>query len=224
MLTILGTSHIAKQSMNEVRKEIDEKKPDIIAVELDRGRLEGLLNPKKQKLRLSDIRKVGVKGWVFALIGAWGEKKLGQHVGVSPGQDMLTAVKLARERKIPLALIDQEISITLKRFSKTLTWREKFRFVGDLIQGAVSRKKPDFDLRTVPSKEVIGKLIGHVKVRYPNVYKVLVTERNHVMARNLATLIRLNPEKHILAIVGAGHEDELDDLVTRYLTSTTKTI
>ncbi len=213
MLTLLGTSHIAKQSLNEVRKAIEEGKPDIIALELDRGRLESLLNPQKQKIRLRDMARVGIKGWMFAQLGSWAEKKLGKHVGVAPGAEMLTAVRLAREKKIPIALIDQEISITLKRFSKALTWKEKFRFVWDVFAGVFSRKKPDFDLRTVPTQQVLEKLIGQVKVSYPNVYRVLVTERNHVMANRLYSLLRANPEKRILAIVGAGHVEEMERLL-----------
>ncbi|MBI4151301.1 TraB/GumN family protein [Candidatus Woesearchaeota archaeon] len=213
MLTLLGTSHIARQSLTEVRKAIEEDKPDIIALELDRGRLESLLNPQKQKIRLRDMARVGVKGWLFAQLGAWAEKKLGKHVGVAPGAEMLIAVRLAREKKIPIALIDQDISVTLKRFSNALTWREKGRFVWDVLSGMVSRKKPDFDLRTVPAQDVLDRLIKQVKVRYPNVYRVLVTERNQVMAKRLHTLLRANPDKHILAIVGAGHVEEMEDLL-----------
>lgn len=220
-LVIVGTSHIARQSVHEVTQAIENEKPDIIAVELDRGRLDHLLHPQKSRTRLSDIRRVGVKGWLFGLFGAWAEKALGKHVGVSPGQDMLTAVRLARQNKLPLALVDQEIAVTLRRFSQALTWREKGRFLVDIVKGVIFREKEfGFDLRTVPSKQVITKLLDRVKKRYPNVYRVLVTERNHVMARNLAHLIRLHPDKRIIAIVGAGHEKELEALVQQRLAST----
>ncbi|MBI4145355.1 TraB/GumN family protein [Candidatus Woesearchaeota archaeon] len=220
-LIIVGTSHIARQSIHEVTHAIDAAKPDIIAIELDRGRLAHLLHPQKSRTRLSDIRRVGVKGWLFGLFGAWAERALGKHVGVAPGQDMLTAVRLARERKLPLALVDQEIAITLKRFSQALTWREKGRFLVDVIKGVIFREKElGFDLRTVPSKQVIARLLDRVKRRYPNVYRVLVTERNHVMARNLAHLLRLHPDKKVVAIVGAGHEKELEALVRQRLAST----
>jgi len=215
-LVIVGTSHIAKESVDEVARTIEEIKPNIIALELDRGRLHHLLHPGKRKLSFRDIRHVGVKGWLFAQFGAWAEKKLGQHVGVSPGQEMLTAVRIARQKKIPIALVDQEISITLRRFSQTLTWRERWRFFVDIITGVFKRKEFDFDLRTVPSEKVIAKLIGRVKRRYPNVYKVLVSERNDVMARNIAVLMKLNPGKNVMAVMGAGHEDEMEALVKKY--------
>lgn len=219
-LVIVGTSHIAKESVSEVKQVIEKEAPDIVALELDKGRLHHLLDPKKRKSSLRDIRHVGFKGWVFAQLGAWAEKKLGQHVGVSPGQEMLTAFYLAKEKKLPVALVDQDITITLKRFSKTLTWRERFRFLGDIISGVLRRKDFGFDIRTVPSEKIIAKLIGRVKKHYPNVYKVLVVERNEVMARNLAMLLKMNPGKKIVAVVGAGHERELELLVKKYLSKT----
>ena len=73
----------------------------------------------------------------------------------------------------------------------------------------------NIDLSKVPSKKLIKKLIGIVKKKYPNVYMVLVEERNKIMAKNLSSLMRKFPEKKILAVIGAGHEDEILDLVKK---------
>ena len=127
-LTIIGTSHIARQSIDEVKIAIEEGMQDIIALELDNKRLYSLFKKNQNKIRIYDITRVGVKGFIFSLIGAWAEKKLGKLVGVSPGSEMKIAVKLARKHKIKLALIDQDIEITLQRLSKTLTWKEKWNF------------------------------------------------------------------------------------------------
>ena len=133
-LTIIGTSHIAKQSIQEVKNVIEKTKPDIIALELDKKRFFSLTSKTKRKLKLRDITKLGVKGFLFNLIGAWAEKKLGNIVRVEPGSEMLTAIKLAKKNKIKIALIDQDIEITLKKLSKRLTWKEKGRFVIDIFK------------------------------------------------------------------------------------------
>lgn len=215
-LVIIGTSHIAKESVDEVTRTIEHEKPEVIAIELDRGRLDHLLSPNKRKMSWKDIRHVGLKGWIFALLGAWAEKKLGQHVGVSPGAEMLTAVRIARQKKIPIALVDQDIRITLKRFSKVLSWKERWRFLVDIVSGIFKKRQIEFDLRKVPSEKVIKKLLGQVKKRYPNVYRVLVQERNDVMARNIAILMKLHPGKKVLAVMGAGHEEEMEALIKMY--------
>ncbi len=112
-LTIIGTSHIAKQSIKEVQIVILKEEPDIVALELDKRRLTALLSEKKSKITIKDIKHVGLKGWIFSIIGAWVEKKLGDQVGVSPGSDMVAAFKAARKAKAKVALIDQDIEITL---------------------------------------------------------------------------------------------------------------
>jgi len=212
-LAIIGTSHIAKQSLEEVEKAIVEGKPDIIALELDRRRLYSLFK-KPGKVRIYDIKRVGIKGFVFSLIGAWAEKKLGEIVGVAPGSEMKKAVRLAKKNKIKIALIDQDIEITLQKFSKSLTWKEKWNFIVDIIKAIFVRKKViEFDLTKVPSKKIIKKLVSQVKKRYPNVYNVLIEERNHVMAENLRKIMELHPDKKILAIIGAGHEDDILKLI-----------
>ena len=212
-LTIIGTSHIAKQSLEDVEKAIVDGKPDIVALELDRRRLYSLFK-KPGKIRIYDIKRVGIKGFIVSLIGAWAEKKLGKLVGVAPGSEMQKAVRLAKKNKIKLALIDQDIEVTLKRFSKSLTWGERWNFIVDVIKSIFVRKKViEFDLTKVPSRNVIKKLVGQLKKRYPNIYKVLIEERNNVMAENLRKIMEMYPDKKILAIIGAGHEDDILNLI-----------
>ena len=214
-LMIIGTSHIAKQSLEDVEKAIEGWKPDIVALELDNRRLYSMFR-KPGKIRLYDIKRIGIKGFIFSLIGAWAEKKLGNMVGVAPGSEMKNAVRLARKNNIKVALIDQDIEITLRRFSKSLTWKEKWNFFADILKAIFSRKDViEFDLTKVPSKKVIKKLIEHVKERYPNVYKVLIEERNEVMANNLHKIMSEYPSKRILAIIGAGHEDDILNLIKK---------
>ncbi|MGH9424718.1 MAG: TraB/GumN family protein, partial [Terriglobia bacterium] len=113
-----------------------------------------------------------------------------------------------------LALVDQDIEVTLKRFSQTLTWKEKWRLLVDVLKGLVLRKSEfAFDLSTVPDEKLIQKMIKQVQKRYPNIYRVLVTERNQVMAHRLAHLMHSYPDKLIVAVVGAGHGKELVQLI-----------
>jgi len=209
-LTIIGTSHIAKESVNAVKLHIEKEKPDIVALELDHKRLHALLHPGK-KDHLYAIKKVGFKGFLFSVIGEWAEKKLGKMVGVKPGTEMLTAFHEARKNKAEVVLIDQDIEITLKRFSKTLSWREKFNFFVDIVKAPFSKNKIKIDLNKVPSQELISMLISEVKKRYPNLYKVLIEERNEIMSRRLYNLMK--EKKKILAVVGAGHEEEIIKLI-----------
>ena len=101
---ILGTSHIARQSIEEVKRLIETEHPDIIALELDRKRLPALMSNAQRKVDFRAIRQIGLKGFLFSIIGAWAERKLGKIVGVAPGSEMKKAVILAKKNKKEIAV------------------------------------------------------------------------------------------------------------------------
>jgi pheromone shutdown-related protein TraB len=211
-IRLIGTSHIAKESIQKIHEEFSNLNPDIVCVELDNKRLHALLTDQKPDRSLSGIKKYGLQGYLFAVIGGYVQEKLGNVVGVKAGSDMLTAINLAKSSNKQLSLIDQDIEVTLKRFSKAFTWREKFRLFRDILKAPFS-KKMQIDLNTIPKEELISKLMGDLKKRYPNIHKVLVEERNQVMAKNIYKIMSKNEDKRILVIIGAGHEKELLQLI-----------
>ncbi|NQU78172.1 TraB/GumN family protein [Candidatus Woesearchaeota archaeon] len=217
-LLLIGTSHISAESIKEIEDAFMRHAPAIVAVELDRKRLHALMTDEKTRPGLAAMLKVGLKGFMFAVIGGWIQRKLGNAVGVSPGSEMKRAVQLAGETKAKVALIDRDIDQTLHKFSQNLTWKEKFRFIAELIKSVLFKKKMlkelgiedgNLDLSKVPSKQLIKTLLNHLEKRYPNVYDVLVRQRNVIMANNLVKLMHKFPDEPILAVVGAGHEEEM---------------
>jgi len=221
-ITIIGTSHIAAQSIKEIKSTFSSFKPEIVAVELDMQRATALLSGEKKNLSITAIGALGIKGFLFAKIGQYVQQKLGKSVGIIPGSDMKTALELAKEQKLQIALIDQPLQITLQNFSKQLTWKEKGRFVIDMAKGLLFPKKQmremgldTLDLRKVPEKELVLKMMKTLRERYPNVYKTLVEDRNKYMVKKLVQLLRSHPEKKILVVVGAGHKEEMEELLLK---------
>jgi len=215
-IRIVGTSHVAPESSVKVEKVIKDFKPDVVAVELDKQRLFALLHPEKAGVSFRDIKRVGFKGWLFGVLGAWIEKKIGKRVGVFPGDEMVKAVKAARDVGARVAVIDRPVQVTLKRFGRFLSWKEKGRFVVDFFKGLFG-KGIRFDVSKVPSDKVVRELIGIVKSRYPNVYRVLIEERNVFMAKQIVKLLRGSPDLRVVVVVGIGHEAGLRRLLKRYL-------
>ncbi|MFH0870839.1 MAG: TraB/GumN family protein [archaeon] len=211
-LTIIGTSHIASHSVREIEQAFRESNPDVVAVELDHSRLQALLSEKKPDYSPWIIREIGLKGYLFAVIGGLVQQKLGDIVGVKPGSDMLKAITLARDNGRKIALIDRDIRVTLSRLSKKITWKERFNFLIDIFRAPFS-KRMHLDLSKVPEKKMIFELMKLLKTRYPGLYQVLVEERNHIMALKLHGLMENYPDKHILAVVGAGHEEALLSMI-----------
>jgi pheromone shutdown-related protein TraB len=218
-ISIIGTSHISRQSIEEIKKQFSIIDPEVVAVELDVKRLRSL-GQKESKLDIRIIGHIGIKGFIFAWVARFVQKRLGRIVNVTPGSDMLTAVKLAKAHKKKLALIDQDIDITLKKFSKSLTWKERWNFLVDIVKSLIFPKQElkklglsNFDLTKVPEKELIRSLIKRVEERYPGVYKVLIKERNIIMAKRLVELSLKHDS--ILAVVGAGHLEDMADIIKK---------
>ena len=162
-IKIIGSSHIARESIENVKKHIKEFSPDIIALELDRKRLYAMLHKKQKPSYLASIRRVGVKGFLFSLIGSIAQKKLGRIVNVEPGSEMKTAFAIAKRNNIRVILIDQDIEVTLKKFSMAITWREKWNFLLDILKAILGiRPELKFDLRTVPDEKIIGILMQEI--------------------------------------------------------------
>ncbi len=221
-IKIIGTSHIAKQSVEEIKKAVAEFKPEIIAVELDLERAAALMDEKKRKIPWRELRHIGVKGYAFAKIGQYVQQKLGKSVGVAPGSEMKAALELARKLSLKVELIDQPIRITLRKFSQSFTWKERGRFCGDLILGLITPQRQmrrwgftQFDLRKVPKEEVIIQLMNVMKERYPSVYQTLVEDRNQYMVKKIIELLRTEKDKRILVIVGAGHKKGMEELLLK---------
>ncbi len=211
-LVLIGTSHISKESVSKVTEKFSEFKPDIVALELDKRRFYALINNIESKPSFSDIRRVGINGFLFLLIGTWMQKKLGKFTGVSPGSEMKTAIDLARDNNLKIALIDQDIEVTLRRFSQTFGWKEKLSMIKDILLAPFS-KSVTMDLSKVPEKKMIKALMAETKKRYPGIYKALVEERNEIMAANIIKILTDNPDSKVLAVVGAGHEEEILKIV-----------
>jgi pheromone shutdown-related protein TraB len=213
-LTIIGTSHIAESSLAEIEAVFIKENPGMVAVELDSDRLFSLLSDARPNYSPKMIFHLGFKGYLFALIGGLVQQKLGNIVGIKPGSDMLRAVQLAQENHKKLALIDQNIQVTLARLSKAFGWKEKLHFVIDIFSAPFSQRMK-IDLGKVPERELIKKLLGIMKKRYPGLHRVLVDERNRFMALRLNALMESYKDHRILAVIGAGHEEDLLSLIKK---------
>jgi pheromone shutdown-related protein TraB len=219
-LKIIGSSHIAKQSINEVKAAIKNYQPDIVAVELDARRLPALFDKSKKKLSPVLIGSIGVFGYLFLLIANYVQKKLGKYVSIEPGSEMRTAVVIAKKNNLKLALIDQDIQITLRRLSKSFNISVLGRIVKDMFNSFFFPKREiqklgmeHFDLSLVPDDKVVDIMIGELKKRYPSIYKVLIEDRNRVMATRLNTIMQQHPNKKILAVMGAGHKKGVTEIL-----------
>ena len=65
-ITLIGTAHVSKESVEEVKETIKSLQPDCVAIELDEKRADSIQNSEKYKEL--DIVKVLRRGEGFLLI------------------------------------------------------------------------------------------------------------------------------------------------------------
>ncbi len=165
-LTVIGTSHIAEDSVSRVREAIASENAAIVAVELDHARLHALLSEEKPRLSLAMLKIMGLTGFVFFAIASFLQRRLGKLIGAVPGQEMKTAVQIAQENKIRIALIDQPLNITLSNLSRISIW-EKLKLARDFTLGVagIETEKVQFDLTKTPSSKFVEMAMKKLKER-----------------------------------------------------------
>ncbi|MFT4313480.1 MAG: TraB/GumN family protein [Candidatus Woesearchaeota archaeon] len=210
---IIGTSHIASESVEKIQTVSQTVNTDLICVELDRQRLSGLLHPDTKKPSFfTMLRQVGAFGALFVYFGGKIQSYLGKKYGLKPGSDMLSAIEYAKTHSIKAALIDQPIHITLSRLSKKMTFFEYGRMFWETSMSFLFPKKTakkyhlhELQLSSVPSTKVIQKLLKLVEEKYPTIYTCLIEERNIYMSQRIIRLVQSQNFRRIVVVVGAGH-------------------
>ncbi len=208
---IIGTSHIARESIDKVKAAIIEKKPECIAVELDSNRYYAMLYRKKGNVKLPFLQKM-----ILVLMQKM-QENLSKQTNVFLGEEMLSAVEYATANGVRVAFIDQDINYTVSRLMKRLGFFGKIKlllylipaFVGIPIKGVTMAV--DFDLNKVPDEKLIERALIELKREFPEIYEVLIDERNKFMARNIK---KLEENFNILVVVvGAGHVAGIERLL-----------
>ncbi len=203
-LRLIGTAHISRASADDVRSEIANWEPDIVAVELCKSRLDALTKPDRfDNETLGKVLKEGKAPLVlFQSMLAAEQRKLGLAEGEKPGTDLLAAIQAAGEAKKEVALVDRDIQITLRRAWRRMRLREKWRVITALLL-ADDDEEDDISVEELlRDGDLITEMLHELRIAAPNAGVVLVDERDEFLAGAIA---RLRGEGKVLAVMGAGH-------------------
>ena len=203
-ITLIGTAHISQDSINEVTEAIKTQKPDCVAIELDQKRCDSIKNP--DSWRQLDIVKVLKRGEGFLLLAnlvlASFQKRMGQNVGVRPGDEMVAAMKVAEELNIPTTMVDRPIQTTLRRaWAKNSLWG-KCKLLSAMISSAfTSEKISSEEIEELKNNSEMDSMMKELSDYMPTVKEVLIDERD----KYLASHIWESKGTNIIAVLGAGH-------------------
>ncbi|KAL3700494.1 hypothetical protein R1sor_018516 [Riccia sorocarpa] len=232
---VLGTSHVSKESVDHVRKIIERVKPDYVLVELCRKRYYSLALRKSGKMfsfvdRIAEKLTKGNASSLGKLLGAAvaGFTKVQPHQSSYPGHEFQVAVEEGKRVGAKVVLGDQDIDKTLRLlgdFDLNMSMEEAFRLFGqqmpaDLAQALGTGQnvsKAEMLIRFTDRK-VIRRFNEEMQRGAPHIYKILVDDRNEIMAKALRSL-----RGKVVAVVGLAHVDGLEQLWHEYNASCDKT-
>ena len=203
-ITLVGTAHVSKESVEEVKETIKTLQPDCVAVELDEKRADSIQNADRySQLDLVKVfkRKEGFLLLANLILSSF-QKRMGMNVGVKPGDEMLAAMDAARESETPFVLVDRPIQITLKRaWAKNSFWG-KCKLLATLISSAFSKEEPDpSEIEKLKERNEMDSMMNELAEYMPVIKEVLIDERD----RYLASKIWDAQGSNIVAVLGAGH-------------------
>ena len=206
-IILIGTAHISEESVNEVRQAIETYKPDIVAVELCQRRYDTIT--KKDKWENTPVTALIKSNNAYFMLAQTFlssiQRRLGEEYGVQPGSEMIAAMQEAEKQNIKVALVDRDITITLKRAWRKMGVREKFRVVWEFLKamlGYDEEELGDLDLKELMKQDVISQMMEEFSKIAPSAAMVLISERDQYIAQKI---YEESKKGKVVAVVGAGH-------------------
>lgn len=231
---IVGTAHISRESIDEVRSLIRAEGPARVCVEIDAGRYRSMSEGAKwENLDIIKVLKEGRGFLLLANLALSGfQRRMGSEVGVKPGEEMLAAVSAADELGIPYAFCDRDVQTTLKRaWGRSNLWNRS-KLLASLVDSAISGEKLSAeDIEKLKEQNELEKMMGELADFLPSVKEVLIDERDRYLAARIFTETKAaglatggtnantntnadsasadsgehKAQAPVLAVVGAGH-------------------
>ncbi|MDA3919917.1 MAG: TraB/GumN family protein [Salinisphaera sp.] len=202
---ILGTAHVSRASAEEVRAEIESGRYDAVAIELCDARHAALTRGDEvAQMDLFQVLRQGKAGMVAAnlALGAY-QQRLADQFGIEPGAEMRAAIAGSESAGLPLALIDRNIGITLKRVYRGIPWWQRVSTLAALAASLVSSDKiSEEDIEKLKEGDMLESTFNEFAQESEAMHEALIDERDRYMA---AQLLEQGLPGTTLVVIGAGH-------------------
>lgn len=207
-ILLVGTAHVSRTSVEEVKEAIARFGPDIVAVELDETRHKAIT--RKDEWEATPFTKL-LKGntlyfFLIQTLLASYQRRMGMEEGVEAGAEMIAALEAGQEAGAEVALADRDIAVTFRRAFISMGFGEKMRISWELLKALVgleSREQGPATVDELLDQDLISTMMEELGEFAPSIKSVLIDERDLY----LSTKIREAAQdgKRVVAVVGAGH-------------------
>ena len=210
--TIIGTAHVSKASADAVKEMAESGDYDAIAVELCQARYDALTAERKwTDLDLYKIIREGKAGLVMAnlALSAY-QRRIADQFGIEPGAEMRAAAVAAKERDLPLQLIDRDLATTLRRSYANVPWYKRLYLMAGLAFGMVSSEEIDEEaIEKLKEGDILESTFTEFAEQSPELFEALIAERDRYMAARLREENMDSDGRKVLVVIGAGHMEGL---------------
>jgi pheromone shutdown-related protein TraB len=129
---------------------------------------------------------------------------LAEQLGIEPGAELKRAVLEARQRELPVHLIDREVGLTFKRASSKLGWWGRAKLGGGLLAALFADEEVGAEeIEKLKQGDMLESSFGEFASDSPELYESVIAERDRYMAARLRE--SHGEAREVLAVVGAGH-------------------
>ena len=203
-LILIGTAHVSKKSVDEVKDIIEAEKPDTVCVELCQSRYQSITDADKWKN--TDIVKVIKEGKAFLLLSnlllSSYQKKLANKFGVKPGQEMIQGIESAREIDATLCLADRDIQTTMLRLWRSIgLWGKLKLFFQLMLSMVLDEELSEEEMEKMKTQDMLSAALEDMSRSFPQLKSILIDERDRYLAQKIKTA----PGDKLVAVLGAGH-------------------
>jgi len=195
-LSLIGTIHVDPKSASFARDTILRLHPEVVALELDEGRMMALENPG---------RATGPGGGGSFLAMMLLERFAGEMTGSPPGSEMLRAAEAARTVGARVQFIDLPIGTTVGSLRK-LPLKEKVRLGVDSLISLALLPLGGFNMSKLT--EDLEEQLRLFRHRYPELSRLLLDVREEHMVARLRDIMYFTTGQ-VVAVVGYGHMKSL---------------
>ncbi len=203
-IILIGTAHVSRDSVELVSKVINDEKPDTVCIELCQSRFQSMT--KKKQWQEMDLIKVIREKKAFLLLSnlilSYFQRKIGQKLGIKPGEEMMQAIKDAEALSAHIHLADRDIRTTLSRMWRLMGFWSKLKLLIQFL-GTVAEadKIEQEDVEQLKKRDLLEVVLSEIGEVLPELRRVLIDERDAYLTHR----IRTAPGNRIVAVVGAGH-------------------
>lgn len=221
-ITIVPSVHFSSTHRRRVRETIRERRPDVVAVELDERRFDRL--DRSSRLRPSELSRGASPTTTptYRTLQAI-QRTVARLYGFDPEEsDMESAIQTAAELGIEIAPIDEPLEDVLSTLSSRIGLETVPKMLLRMQLMGPAERLRQIETLTLPFRDVrsgddVQPMVDQMRTLVPEVADQLLDRRDRAMAERLHVLRHEGYD--VVAVVGAAHHNgilaALDDLEER---------